>query len=187
MEMESPFDGGRTRILAAKRGAGQQGGTESCVPNGKPGQEPEAACRALTVRPAVVAVYRHADGCPHGAGSKDCFLEGPGLPREWPYRLTPDLSGATTIDHRAAECQSDFSMAGAAAIAASRRGSLTKLTPAERRAGRPTSGGRAGSMPRRAPEFIATPTACQAPPTPARGVGLRNFPTAQPKLMGLIY
>jgi hypothetical protein len=68
------------------------------APNGKPGQEPEAACRALTVRPlSLPPGFATQTLCPHRAGSKDCFQVGPGLPRVWPYRLAPDFSGLTKL------------------------------------------------------------------------------------------
>jgi len=86
---ESPQCGGKVRILAAKRvGASRRRckwgqGSRREGPNGKPGQEPEAACRAGRSDPmSLPSGFATRTWCPRCAGSKDCFLEEAGAATE---------------------------------------------------------------------------------------------------------
>jgi hypothetical protein len=116
--------------------------------------------------------------CPHRAGSKDCLQVGPGLPRVWPYRLAPDLSGAHKVGEGRPDYQCAFSIAPGALIAGGpdrRRPEprlLGFLTGGTSPAGAPTSGCRAWKR-RGALQISERPDPCR----PAADTCRRNSPT----------
>jgi hypothetical protein len=152
-----PPDGGKGRILAAnqRRRAGGRPWGRYRTQNEKPGEEPEAACRAWRFDPvSLPSGFAMRAWRPHHAGSKDCFQVGPGLPRVWPYRLTPDRSGLAKLGQHRRVYQCGFSIGTGRSIggAARVRGNLTE---GRARSRAPTSGCRAGTPHRPARKVIA--------------------------------
>jgi hypothetical protein len=182
--MESPRTGGEAAILTAIRAPGAARATAPVAPpeNGKPGQEPEAACRAgRSDLASLPSGFATRTWCPHCAGSKDCFQEGPGLPRDVALpagarSLEPRQlrSGLAPLQMRVFNDLGphDCGAGPAPGIPDRRQG----------RAGHPTSGGRARLAFRPATNLGATERCQPQPdtpprlgPTPVRGGSALNF------------